>query len=324
MLSETKKSETATTKSAKLPIDFAAKPLTCELVPKWRESILTRGQAPKFPTGIAALDDVIWGVHPDEVTVIAARPSHGKTSLATQIAWNLASKTGGIVIFFSLEMSTPSIIERMFCHDQQVSGYRLRKGQLPDNFEERYENFKAKMEAIRLEVVDYAGRTKEEIAQFMEWALSSKSAVNPIVIVDHVQMCSARGFASKQEAIEEYMRSLLDMSIKYHASIIALSQINRPGAGANGLEFLKGSGSLEETASCVINCKWASRCPTGTENHNDDQTLYYADVEKQRHGPTQRVQLNFDAEHFTFSARDQSPVFSGKSKQSDWFDRSNQ
>ena len=81
-----------------------------EVVESLKNNLQTRTSKPRIPTGISSLDNLIWGVHKKELLVIAARPSHGKTSFALNMAWGIA-KQGIATIFLSLEMSCESIFE---------------------------------------------------------------------------------------------------------------------------------------------------------------------------------------------------------------------
>jgi len=276
-----------------------ARPLTIEKLPEWRNRVTSRTREPRFPTGITGLDSLLWGVHPGELMIIGARPSQGKTSLACQMAWNLASKTDAFVLYFSLEMSSESVIERLFCLDQKVSGYKLRTGIIPSDFEKKYEHFKDRMMIAKLEIFDNIGWTRDQIGDALEWALGPKGATNPIVFIDHVQMCSSKGYSSKQEALADYIRGLNEFATKYNASVIATSQISRAGSGDESMDYLKGSGELEEAASTIVNCRWCVRC-TGKEIYSSDPKKYICDVVKQRHGPTDRVIVSYEADTFTF------------------------
>ena len=98
-----------------------------EIVESLKQNLSTRTSSPKIPTGIKSLDDLIWGVHKKELLVLAARPSHGKTSLALNIAWAIA-KQDIPTIFLSLEMSSEAIYERLMCIEFGLHAWKLRIG----------------------------------------------------------------------------------------------------------------------------------------------------------------------------------------------------
>src|SRR3990167_391843 len=103
--------------------------LKTEILDSLINNLSLRTSTPKYPIGIRSLDDLTWGVHPKELMVIGGRPSHGKTSLALNMAWGLA-KNDVPTIFLSLEMSTESIIERLMCIEFELHAWKLRTGDI--------------------------------------------------------------------------------------------------------------------------------------------------------------------------------------------------
>jgi len=250
-------------------------------------SISQRTGKPKMPCGIDELDDLIWGIHKRELLIIGARPSHGKTSLALQIAWNI-SDMGHKVIFNSLEMSRENIVERLACSEFQINGWKLRKG-----FKDEMQRFQAVGDRMRarllknsFEIVDYKGwsigQTKEILEQFKPDCL----------FIDHVQKISARGYGSKYEALADYAHRLQDLAIEYDCAVVLNSQIQRSG------EFLKGAGELEECADTLLFCKWLFR-----ESDTADPKDFEISVEKQRHGPCDTAMISFDGGCYRFSSK---------------------
>lgn len=251
------------------------------------KSISERTGKPKMPCGIPELDDLIWGIHKQELLIIGARPSHGKTSLALQIAWNVAD-SGHRVIFNSLEMSRENIIERLTCSEFGINGWKLRKG-----FAEEMALFKGVGDRMRarllknaFEIVDYKGwsigQTREILEQFKP----------DCIFIDHVQKISAKGYGSKYEALADYAHRLQDLAIEFNCAIVLNSQIQRSG------EFLKGAGELEECADTLLFCKWLFR-----ESDTADPKEYEIAVEKQRHGPCDLATIDFDGGCYKFSSR---------------------
>lgn len=244
-----------------------------------------RQSTPGMPTGIQAVDDLIWGLHKGELLVVGARPSHGKTSFSLQIAWNLA-KRNVPTIFVSLEMSKQSILERIFCNEYEVHGWRLRKGFDAEikKFQDNKLNFRNALEVAPFWIVDNFGRSINEIQSLLE------NFKPQAVFIDHAQKISSRGFGSKYDALSDYAHRLQDLAIKYNCAVVLNSQVNRGG------EFLKGSGDLEECADTLIRCHWP---------HKDDPAKfpydeYQVSVEKQKHGPCDVANINFNAGFYRF------------------------
>lgn len=251
------------------------------------KSVSERTGKPKIPCGIKELDDLIWGLHKRELLIIGARPSHGKTSLALNLAWN-AANNGASVIFDSLEMSRENIVERLTCSEFNINGWKLRKG-FPEEvrlFSSVAEKMRARLLKNAFEIVDYSGWT---IAQTKELLHKFRP---DCFFIDHVQKISSKGYGSKYEALADFAHRLQDLAIEYDCAIVLNSQIQRSG------EFLKGAGELEECADTLLFCKWLFR-----ENQDADPKQYEISVEKQRHGPCDTAMIDFDGGSYKFSSK---------------------
>lgn len=291
-------------KTSEKKIDFSSHLPTFEIITGLEKSISERTQAPKYPYGLCQVDELIWGFHKKELLIIGARPSNGKTSFALQGAWNLA-KIGASVVFLSLEMGRENIIERLCCNEFNINGWKLRKGIISEIklFQETVDKMRSRTLATKFEIVDYAGRTIQEVEQVMEYFKPE------FLFIDHAQKITSKGYNNKYEALSDYVNRLQDLAIKNDCGVILNSQINRGG------EFLKGSGDLEEAADTLIYCTWKTK---NSENKSQDPTQFLIQVEKQRHGACDYVEINFNAEHFKFSERYQTGDFH-ESKNKDWY-----
>lgn len=257
--------------------------------------IETRTGKPKYPTLIRELDDLIWGLHRKELLVIGARPSHGKTSLQLNIAWNLA-KQGVPCIFVSLEMSREAIIERIMCIEYGVNGWQLRKGYQAAIAKAKAcaPEFEALLDSVPLEIIDYKGKTIKQIQEIID-------EFDPVFIfIDHAQKISQSGYGNKYEALSDYVNTLQSLAIKHDIGIVLNSQINRQGSQEkNATDYFKGSGEIEESADTLLQCKWVLR---DNPNHVDPKE-YHISVLKQRHGACDYSTIDFDAGTFKFDSR---------------------
>lgn len=273
---------------------------TLELLDKVKTNIRTRKSTPEIPTGLSSLDDLIWGLHKKELLIIAARPSHGKTSLALQIARNV-SRTGKSCVFLSLEMSAESVLERLFCSEAGLHGWKLRKGDLFEiqRMEEKLSDIESALFISPIEIIDSMGFTIEQIEQIL-------SDFKPeVLMIDHAQKISRKGFTSKYEALANYVNMLQSLAIKYNVAIVLNSQINRQGSkDQNAMDFLKGAGDLEECADTLIQCKWTWR----DNREYQDRQEFVIDVIKQKHGPCDKIIVNFDGACFKFSDRSEKII----------------
>jgi replicative DNA helicase len=264
--------------------------------------IQARGTEPELPTGLARLDDAIWGLHRTEVTVIAARPGEGKTSIALQIAGHLASLKKR-VLFLSLEMNVHQIVERWLIQLTQADAWKLRTGQGSAEFVKKVEAMDGYFKALNLRCLDDQGITVSEITNLLN-EMAKTDAPPDLVVIDFIQLIEAEeDGVSDMEAIKHYLRSLKRLAKRYNLAVIVCSQINREGGKsakmAPKLIHLKGSGAIEELADCVLMLWWQE---LGTEEEPEG-TRYWVCVEKQRYGPPgQKVPIQFDKEHLTFLA----------------------
>ena len=264
--------------------------------------IQQRANQPELPTGIPALDQAIWGLHRNELTVISARPGEGKTTLALQMAWHIATQ-GKKVVFLSLEMTREQLVERLLIQVTQSVAWELRVGNKAavEAFCQKLQPWAETFETINLRVVDRAGKHINEVKHILNEMEETAGAPPDVLIIDFVQLIRADGTMQKFELIGEYLNSLKDLAMRYNMAIVVCSQLNREATKNKGakptLANLKGSGSIEELADCVILCWWEE---LGTEE-KPSGVRYWLLVEKQRFGsPGEAIRVNFDKEHLTF------------------------
>ena len=278
-----------------------------EIVESLRNNITTRTSKPKFPTGIESLDNLTWGVHKKELLVVAGRPSHGKTSLAVNMAWGLA-KNEVPVIFLSLEMSQEAIYERIMCMEFGLHAWKLKTGNV-DEIKKSIgilDKFTARLLTSHIEVFEDKGKTILSVEEVL------KEMHPEVLFIDYVQKISSRGYSGKYEAITDYVVRLQSLAIQYDCAIILCSQINRGGAKSeNATDFMKGSGEIEESADTLLQCEWLYR----SDPNRLDNKEFIVKAIKQRHGPCSYTTLDFDASSFKFNNRDE------KSNPGNWYEK---
>ena len=269
-----------------------------EIVESLKQNLSTRTSSPKIPTGIKSLDDLIWGVHKKELLVLAARPSHGKTSLALNIAWAIA-KQDIPTIFLSLEMSSEAIYERLMCIEFGLHAWKLRIGDVLE-IKKSYEimdKFTSRLLTSPIEVFEDKGKTIVSVEEVL------KEMTPSVLFIDYAQKISSKGYGGKYEALSDYVVRLQSLAIQYDCAIILNSQINRGGSKAdNATDYLKGSGELEESADCLLQCEWLFR----SDPQRLDTKEFIVKAIKQRHGPCSYTTLDFDAASFRFLERQET------------------
>ncbi|MFV0518457.1 MAG: DnaB-like helicase C-terminal domain-containing protein [Aminipila sp.] len=196
--------------------------------------------------GIPRIDYITGGIHRQELTVIAARPSIGKSALALQMATNIANK-GKKVAFFSLEMSREQITERMMCRITDVPHDRLKNPKtLTDNDWKK---------------IGYAGDVIPKTLDIYDRTLNLgpivrviDKGIHDLIVIDYAQLMRAGGkFNNKQEEITHITNTLKRTTKSTGTPIILLAQLNRTAQDKPPtLAELKGSGSIEEDADNVL------------------------------------------------------------------------
>jgi replicative DNA helicase len=214
---------------------------------------------------------------------LGARTSHGKSAMAMQMALNLAD-AGSRICYLSLEMSSEQLLERAFSYFCLVDSRLIRVGQAKAQIERGNSLFMNLMTGAKMLVDDRYGYDFQKV-------LEIATLIKPdFLFIDYIQMISTKGYKSKLEAIEEYVRKLKELSIMLGFGVVLVSQINRSGEENMGMHHLKGAGVLEEHSDTVALLDW-----------DRQQDEYTVTVAKQRHGPTGEVRLNFEPKYFRFT-----------------------
>lgn len=253
-------------------------------------SIQKRSQDPELPTGINPLDEIILGFHKKQVSVIAARPGEGKSSLAAFSAFHLAQK-GKNVVYLTLEMARVDIVERLLCNFCDIDGEQLRRGILPTDFESRYTLFKKEFAKTNFRVLEGFGYELAEVQELVKLCGKKKPDV---IFIDHIQRINPQGYMQRRDALIDYINGLERLALKENIAVVAVSQLNRDSvkAGKNlkpSLEHLRESGAIEETAATVLLLWWK----TMDRDKDPNDTAFKIIVGKQRHGPS-GMEINLD------------------------------
>ena len=289
------------------------------------------GSLSGISTGLIDLDRLMGGLQSSDLVIIAGRPAMGKTALATNIAFNIAKAynykirpdgthetvNGGIVGFFSLEMSSEQLATRIIAEQSGVSSSRIRRGDIKDNEFQRISDAARDMQTVPF-YIDQTGGIS--IAQLTARARRLKRQRGlDILIVDYLQLLSgskSKGDNRVQE-LTEITTGLKALAKELSVPIVALSQLSRQVESRDDkhpqLSDLRESGSIEQDADVVMfvyreEYYLKNKEPRpGTEEHlkwMSEMEIVHGKAEviiaKQRHGPTGTVQLQFEAEMTRF------------------------
>jgi len=248
-----------------------------------------QGLTPDLPIGLKVLDDELWGLHKEELLIIGGRPGAGKTALAMQIGFNLASLYQKAVLFISLELSKRQIMERLLCYYCEIPDRQFRRKKIEvEDYPQRLEEFRGVIADCPFLIIDDVGSYFSEIESVIE-QLEHKFEV---LVIDYIQLIRYFG-NSKREAMMEYVRRLRELAKVKKIAVILCSQLNRRPEERRSdkpkLSDLKESGALEEIADTVILLY---------PDHKKEN--FWLLIDKNRWGNLSNQRVLFEAEIFKF------------------------
>ncbi|MBB3949462.1 replicative DNA helicase [Aureimonas jatrophae] len=283
-------------------------------------------------TGIREMDKRMGGLQPSDLIILAGRPAMGKTSLATNIAFNIASayepaeqadgsykaKNGGVVAFFSLEMSAEQLATRIMSEQAEVSSSKIRRGNITDAEYAKLVACSEMMQKAPL-YIDQTGGISIAALSARARRLKRQRGLD-VMVIDYVQLMqgSSKSAGNRVQEITEITTGLKALAKELHVPIIALSQLSRQVENRDDkrpqLSDLRESGSIEQDADVVMfvyrdEYYLQNKEPKlGTDEHlkwqqemNEARGKAEVIVAKQRHGPTGSVPLAFQAEFTRFT-----------------------
>ena len=291
-------------------------------------------------TGLTSVNEKIGGLHDSDLIILAGRPGMGKTSLATNIAFNAASRlqndlaagidesqsVGAATAFFSLEMSADQLATRILAEQAGISSESLRTGRISREDFQQLSFASQRLAELPLYIDDTPALT---IAALRARARRLKRKHNiGLIIVDYLQLLQGTGRANDNRVneISEISRGLKTLAKELNVPVIALSQLSRAVESREDkkpmLSDLRESGSIEQDADMVWFVFREDYYVNNTEpkmpvdgdpadvhekweawRQKMEQVTGLAEliVAKQRHGSTGRVRLRFEARITRFS-----------------------
>jgi len=285
------------------------------------------GKLSGLATGLRDLDTKMGGLQQSDLIIIAGRPGMGKTALATNVAYNVAKAwqgevradghtstvNGGIVGFFSLEMSAEQLATRIIAEQTGIPSSTIRRGGITEPEFERIKDISIELQHLPFYVDKTGGLS---IAQLAARARRLKRQRGlDLLIIDYIQLLQGstrRSSENRVQEITEITTNLKALAKELNVPVIALSQLSRQVENRDDkrpqLSDLRESGSIEQDADVVLfvfreEYYLSNKEPRpGTEEHIKWQTELEAVhgkaeliIGKQRHGPTGTVQVQFDA-----------------------------
>ena len=260
----------------------------------------TKGGIPGLPTGLGELDETIMGLKNSDLIILASRPGMGKTSLALNIALNVAKKTNKAIAIFSLEMSRQQLATRLLSGEAYVDSKKLQTGMLSKEDWQKLSAATATLSKTRMFIDDNSIITVSDMN-----AQCRRVQELGLVIIDYLQlMTSATGGTSESriQAVAEISRMLKIMAKELNVPVLVMSQLSRASTQRQDkrpmLSDLRESGSLEQDADIVLGLYREDYFNRESEDHNTAELI----VMKNRHGNTGTIPLQWMPEYTTYAS----------------------
>jgi len=279
-------------------VSDAARPMkepTREAITVINKLMMKKGELTGVPSGFKDLDSLTWGFQRQEMIVLAARPSVGKTSLALNVAEAASVPRKGEpvpTLIFSLEMSAAQLALRMLCARARVNVRLLRDGLLSKNGQEQQDLLLAADEFSKapLFIDDSSHLTIMELRAKAR-RLYTRHKLG-LIVIDYLQLISPTDTQTpREQQVAEASRGLKAMAKELDLPVFVLSQLNRSSEKENReprLSDLRESGSIEQDADVVL-----MLAPPKDADEKFQAAAYDLVVAKQRNGPVGKLQLTF-------------------------------
>ena len=280
-------------------------------------------------TGLIDLDKQLGGLHPSDLLILAGRPSMGKTSLATNIAYNVAKAykrgtrndgtegaiDGGVVGFYSLEMSAEQLAGRILAEASEISSHKIRQGDMTEAEFRKFVEAAKTLESCPLFIDDTPALPISQLAARAR-RLKRTHGLD-LLVIDYLQLC--RGTAENRvNEIGEISMGMKAIAKELQIPVIALSQLSRQVEQRDDkrpqLSDLRESGSIEQDADVVMFVyreEYYKEREKPGDHELDKMAIWQEEMErlhgraevvigKQRHGPIGTVDLSFEGRFTRF------------------------
>ncbi|MFP5518626.1 MAG: replicative DNA helicase [Bdellovibrionia bacterium] len=261
-------------------------------------------------TGFTDLDKMTAGLHSGELTIVAARPSMGKTAFSLNLATHIAVRQKKTVAYFSLEMGKESMMMRMLAAEAKVSMGEIRNGKIQDSAWPKLIAAAGALSEAPIYIDETPGLSPFEVRARAR-RLKAQHGLDCIMI-DYIQLMSLKTKTdSREREVAEISKALKAIAKELQIPVIALAQLNRGVEGRADrrpmLSDLRESGSIEQDADVIM---MLYRDDYYDKEDPDKQGHAEVIIGKQRNGATGTVKLRFDAKFNRFRDLDSEYVSS--------------
>ncbi len=255
-------------------------------------------------TGYRDLDNMTAGLQRSDLIILAARPAMGKTTLVTNLMYNVATIAKQSVLFFSLEMSKEQLVDRMLADASGVDSWNIRTGNLSDDDFGKLSEAMGEMAEAPIFIDDTPGLSVLEMRTKARRAAHDQPL--GLIIIDYLQLMqgSGRDNGNRVQEVSEISRGLKLIARELNVPVIALSQLSRSVESRSPqipqLADLRESGSIEQDADIVMFIYREAYYNPETERENVTDLI----IAKHRNGPVGKVELYFHPERLRFMSLD--------------------
>jgi replicative DNA helicase len=255
---------------------------------------------PGLSTGLSVLDSKITGLNKSDLILLAARPGMGKTSMALNVALNVAKASEKTVAIFSLEMSREQLVTRLLSAEALVENNRLRTGNLRETDWERIVTASSVLSGVDIRIDD------NPLLSVADMNAKCRRLDNlGLVVIDYLQLMTSSGEKkysgeNRQQVVSDISRMMKIMAKELQVPVLCLSQLSRANEKRDDkrpmLSDLRESGSIEQDADIVLFLYRDDYYNEDSEKHNIAECI----IAKNRHGETGKVELRWMPEYTTF------------------------
>lgn len=254
----------------------------------------TKGALRGVPTGLKGVDRMLSGLQRENLIILAARPSVGKSSFAINCAQYAATTHKKAVGIFSLEMGREQLVDRMISAQGDIDNWRIATGNLHEEDFERYGIAAGELAEAPIYIDDTPGIGILELRTKARRLHMDKKI--DLIIVDYLQLIHGRTTESRVQEVSEISQALKNLARELKLPVLALSQLSRAVEIRGGdkrpqLSDLRDSGSIEQDADIVMFLFRPSE---------EDRVNHKLLIAKHRNGPTGEIDLFFKADRTRF------------------------
>ena len=264
----------------------------------------SKGEITGIATGWYDFDKITSGLHENELIIVAARPSMGKTAFALNMATNIAMNTSKAVALFNMEMSAEQLAQRIISSVGQIEGNKIRTGNLMNSDWKRVNEASARLANTNLYMDDTLGATIGEIRAKCRRLASSDKGLG-IIIIDYLQLISGgKNYGTnRQQEVSDISRGLKKLAMELHVPVVALAQLSRSVESHEDkrplMSDLRESGSIEQDAD-IVTFLFREDYYKPELRREDNISNSELIISKHRNGPLATIDLLFNKNTSTF------------------------